>query len=349
MALFRNPWEALISWLAQMDSSRREILLAGLALLFLFAIGSTGYSLLEGWTMADGLYMTFITLSTIGFQEVHQLSDAGRFFTLGLGITGIGLLSFVAVRSAQLFFASERLHERRTMKRINELSDHYIICGYGRVGERLAEDLRRENRPVVVVDISEEAISALAEEDFLYVRGNAEEEETLREAGIERARGLILTLPEDSSNVFVALTAREMNLDLFILARTVDHDNRSKLLNAGANKVIAPAEVGADRMAQVVLRPHTDEFLEHVLHTSALSRQIDEVPVHENAPLAGQTLAESNFRQQFEAIVIGIIDADTGTMTFNPSSSERIDAGDILIVLGEAAVIDALRKKVCTP
>ena len=349
MALFRNPWEALISWLAQMDSSRREMLLAGLALLFLFLIGTLGYSVLEGWTMVDGLYMTFITLSTIGFQEVHTLSDAGRFFTLGLGVTGIGLLSFVAVRSAQLLFASDRLHERRVMKRINDLSDHYIICGYGRVGERLAEDLHREGRSVVVVDISEEAISALTEDHRLYVKGNAEEEETLRKAGIDRARGLILTLPEDSSNVFVALTAREMNPDLFILARTVDHDNRSKLLNAGADKVIAPAEVGADRMAQVVLRPHTDEFLDHVLHTSALSRQIDEVPVHENAPLAGQTLAESNFRQQFEAIVIGIIDAETGGMTFNPSPSERIDAGDILIVLGETGVIDTLRKKVCTP
>ena len=349
MALFRNPWEALISWLAQMDPSRREIFLASLSLLVLFVIGTVGYVLLEDWTVPDGIYMTFITLSTIGFQEVHTLSDAGRFFTLGLGITGIGLVSFVAVRSAQLFFASDRLHERRIMKRIEELSGHYIICGYGRVGERLAEDLRREGRPVVVVDISEDAISALAQGEHLYVRGNAEEEETLREAGIEQARGLILTLPEDSSNVFVALTAQEMNPELFVLARTVDHDNRSKLINAGADKVIAPAEVGADRMAQVVLRPHTDEFLERVLHTSALSRQIDEVKVHENAPLAGQTLVESNFRQQFEAIVIGIIDADTGTMTFNPSSSERIDAGAILIVLGEADVIETLRERVCTP
>jgi len=349
MARFRNPWEVLIGWLAQMDSSRREMLLAGLALLLLFGIGSMGYTLLEGWTLADGIYMTFITLSTIGFQEVHQLSDTGRFFTLGLGITGIGLLSFVVARSAQFLIASDRLHERRVMKRINELSGHYIICGYGRVGERLAEDLHREGRPVVIVDVSDDVISTVIEDEHLYVKGNAEEEETLRTAGIERARGLVLTLPEDSSNVFVALTAREMNPDLFILARTVDQDNRSKLLNAGADKVIAPAEVGADRMAQVVLRPHADEFMEHVLHTSALSRQIDEVQVHEHAPLAGKTLAESNFRQQFEAIVIGIIDADTGAMTFNPSPSERIDAGDILIVLGETDVIDALREKVCTP
>ena len=344
-----TPWEAFIRWLARMDPSRREILLAGLSLLVLFAIGTAGYVLLENWTVADGIYMTFITLSTIGFQEVHTLSAAGRFFTLGLGVTGIGLLSFVAVRSAQLFFASERLHERRMMKRIRDLSDHYIVCGHGRVGQRLAEDLHREGKKVVVIDIDEDVIADLHETGYLYMAGDAEEEDVLRTAGIDRARGLILTLPQDSSNVFVALTAREMNPDLFILARTVDHDNRSKLLNAGADKVIAPAEVGADRMAQVVLRPHTDEFLEHVLHTNALSRQIDEVQVHERAPLAGQTLAESNFRQQFEAIVIGIIDAETGTMTFNPPPAERIDAGDILIVMGETDVIDALRARVCTP
>ncbi len=344
-----NPWEALLAWLVRMDPSRREIILAALSLLVLFAIGTAGYVLLENWTVADGIYMTFITLSTIGFQEVHTLSAAGRFFTLGLGITGIGLLSFVAVRSAQLFFASERLQERRMMKRIRNLSDHYIVCGHGRVGQRLAEDLYHEGKDVVVIDIDETVIADLHEPGYLYMTGDAEEEDTLLDAGIDRARGLILTLPQDSSNVFVALTAREMNPNLFVLARTVDHDNRSKLLNAGANKVIAPAEVGADRMAQVVLRPHTDEFLEHVLHTSALSRQIDEVQVHQNAPLAGQTLAESNFRQQFEAIVIGIIDAETGEMTFNPSPSERIDAGDILIVLGETDVIDALRTKVCTP
>lgn len=348
MAL-RNPWDALISWLAQLDSSRREILLAGLALLVLFSLGTVGYTLLEGWTIMDGFYMTFITLSTIGFQEVRPLSNVGRLLTFGLGATGIGILSFVAVRSAQLLLVSDRLRERRIMTRINDLSDHYIVCGYGQIGQRLTEDLTKEGKSVVVVDVDKEVSTALSEKERLHVEGNAEDEEVLRTAGIERARGLILALPEDTSNVFVALTARELNPDLFVLARTVDHQNRSKLLNAGADKVIAPNEVGADRMAQVVLRPHTDQFLERVLHTSALSRQIDEVHVHENAPLAGQTLVESNFRQQFEAIVIGIIDADTGEMTFNPSPSERIDAGDILIVLGETNVIDALREKVCTP
>ena len=344
-----NPWEALLGWLARMDPSRREILLASLALVVLFAIGTSGYAFLEGWSWMDGFYMTFITLSTIGFQEIHTLSDAGRLFTLGLGITGIGLLTFVVARSAQLLLASERLRERRLMKQIDKLSDHYIICGYGRVGQRLGEDLAAAGHPFVVVDIAEEEIAELREENLLHVKGNAEEESILTKAGIDRARGLILTLPEDSSNVFVTLTAREMNPSLFILARTVDHDNRSKLLNAGADKVIAPSEVGADRMAQVVLRPNVDQFMERVLHANALSLQIDEVEVHPSAPLAGQSLAESNFRQQFDAVVIGIIDADTGDMAFNPTPSSRIEAGDILIVLGDSDVIQNLREKVCLP
>ncbi len=344
-----SPRNVLLDWLARMDPSRREIFLASLALLVLFVIGTVGYTVLEGWSWMDGLYMTFITFSTIGFQEVHTLSDTGRLFTLGLGITGISILTFVVARSAQLLLASERLRERNLMTQINALSDHYIICGYGRVGRRLAEDLDAADRPFVVIDVADEEIEDLRKADILHVQGNAEEEEILRKAGIERAHGLILTLPEDSSNVFVALTAREMNPDLFILARTIDHDNRSKLRSAGANKVIAPSEVGADRMAQVVLRPNVDDFMERVLHTHALSLQIDEVEVHPNAPLAGQSLAESNFRQQFEAVVIGMIDGDTEEMTFNPRPSARIDAGDVLIVLGDSTVIQSLRKTVCTP
>lgn len=349
MAVLRAPWEVLMGWLARMDPSRREIFLASLALLLLFLAGTTGYTFLEGWSWMDGLYMTFITLSTIGFQEVHTLSDVARLFTLGLGLTGIGLLTFVVARSAQLLLASERLRERRIMNKIKELTDHYIICGYGRVGQRLAEDLRAADHPVVVVDIDDDVCASLREKNLLHVQGNAEDENVLEQVGINRAKGLILALPEDSSNVFVALTARELNPDLFILARTVDHDNHSKLVNAGADKVIAPNEVGADRMAQVVLRPNVDQFMEQVLHASTLSLQIDEIKVHRSAPLAGQSLAESNFRQQFDAVVIGIIDAETNAMTFNPSPDSRIEAGDILIVLGDSKVIETLRDEVCTP
>lgn len=348
MSRLADPQEQMIRWFLHLDPSKREIVLASLALMVLIVIGTLGYMLIEQWHWMDGLFMTFITLTTIGFKEVQPLSDVGRLFTIIIAIGGISIATFVAARTAQLLLASDRLHERRIMKQIQNLKDHYIICGYGRVGKRLAEDLHTFEKNFVIIDNSEEEVQTLKENDRLYVQGNAEDEETLSEAGIERAEGLILTLPKDTSNVFVTLTAREMNPGIFILARTIDHRNRSKLLHAGADKVIAPSEVGADRMAQVVLRPEVDRFMEQALHTSALSLQIDEVEVCHNAPLAGQTLAESNFRQQFDAIVIGMINSKTGEMSFNPKPTEVIQEGDILIVLGDPEMIRTLREEGCT-
>jgi voltage-gated potassium channel len=218
------------------------------------------------------------------------------------------------------------------------------------VGQRLAEDLQEAGRDFVVIDFDVRAIEELRETQMLYVQGDAEEEETLETAGIHRARGIILTLPDDSDNVFVTLTVREMNPNVIILARTIDHRNRSKLLNAGADKVIAPSEVGADRMAQVILRPNVDTFMDRVLHASALSLGIEEVEVQPGAPLAGQTLSQSNFRQQYDAIVIGMIDqSEGGAMKFNPSPEDRIQDGDVLIVLGDPDMIHSLRTKGCTP
>jgi len=350
MSILGTWRERLVEWLAQLDSSRREILLSTVALLVVIVVGTGGYILLEGWSWMDGIFMTFITLTTIGFGEVRPLSPVGQVFTILIAITGIGIVTFVATRSAQLLLASDRLHERRIMNQINDLTNHFIICGYGRVGQRLAEDLQSAQRDFVVIDRDDEQVQELREDDLLYVKGNAEDEEVLKRAGIERAVGLILALPDDSANVFVTLTAREMNPGVFILTRTMNHRNRSKLLNAGADKVIAPSEVGADRMAQVILRPNVDSFMERVLHTSALSLGIEEVEVKPGASLAGESLSESNFRQQFDAIVIGMIDqSEDGAMKFNPSPEDRIQEGDILIVLGDPDMIHALRTRGCTP
>jgi voltage-gated potassium channel len=343
--MLRLTWDGLLNQLADLDAARREILLASLLILVLIVTGTAGYATLEGWYWHEGLYMTFITLTTIGFAEVRPLSPIGRLFTVFIGIIGIGLVTFVAARAAQLLVASDRLEERRIMKAIDDLRQHYIICGYGRVGQRLVEDLERAGRDFVVIDRSDDEIERLREAGHLHVQGEAADEETLTRAGLARAHGLILSLPNDTDNVFVALTAREMNPGVYILARTMDHRNRSKLLSAGADKVIAPSEVGADRMAQVILRPHVDDFLARVLQTDALS--LHEVEVRPGAPLAGQTLAESNFRQQFEAIVIGMVNKGQNRITFNPDPSDRIHEGDVLIVVGRPEMVEALRNQGC--
>lgn len=348
MAAFPVSRERFVAWLARIDQARREILMASLALLFLVVLGMVGYRLLEGWSFMDGLYMTFITLTTIGFGEVRTLSTAGRILTIFIGIAGIGTVAFVAGRAAQLLLASERLRQRHLLRRIRTMQDHYIICGYGRIGRRVADDLLLAQKPFVVIDRDLNQVEALMEDNIPAIEGDAEDEDILKEAGIDRAAGLIITLPEDSTNVFVTLVARELNPKLFIMARTNDVKNRRKLLQAGARKVIAPSDVGADRMAQVILRPNVDRFMEQVLKTSSLGLQMDEVYVEEGAPLAGKSLAESHFRQQFDAIVIAVIDAETDEMRFNPSPHDKIEAGDVLVVLGSTEMIRRLNIEGCT-
>ena len=351
--------DRIVHWLARRDEGRREIVLATLLIVVLLSVGTFGYAILEGWSLMDGLYMTFITLTTIGFGEVRELSDAGRIFTILIGIIGIGTVAFVAGRAVQLLLAGERLRERQIMRRIRSMHEHYVICGYGRIGRRVAEDLRHTGANFVVIDRSENRIEALREQGIPAILGDAEEEATLREAGLERAQWLIITLPDDATNIFVTLVAKEINPRIRILSRTSDAKNQSKLRQAGAAKVVAPSDVGADRMAQVILRPHVDEFMEEVLKTSSLGLQMDEVTVQEHSPLAGRTLAESHFRQQFDAIVIAIVkhaggadpgdalDGD-GRLRFNPSPNDRIEAGDVLIVLGSNEMIRRLQREGCT-
>lgn len=341
--------QRLVAWLIDLGQTQREILIASALLLLLLAGGGFVYQWVEGWPWIDGFYMTFITLTTIGFMEVHTLSMAGRLVTIIIGVTGIGIATFVIARLAQLLLVSDRLQRRHMQEQIDRLHDHYIICGFGRVGHRLAEDLTQANHPFVVIDNDRAVIDNQMIDDMLYLVGDSQDEAVLQAAGIDRAQGLIIALPEDSLNVFVTLTARELHADLYILTRTVDHKNRRKLLHAGADKVIAPSEVGADRMAQVILRPNVDQFLEQVLHTGALGLQIEEVHVQPHAPIEGETLASSMFRQQFDAVVIGIIDSDTNEMKFHPGPSDRIEAGDILIVIGDPEMIHRLREEGCQP
>lgn len=338
----------VFSLLARTDQTHREIIYGTFFILLIFAVGTAGYAYIEGWHWEDGFYMTFITLTTIGYTEVHELSRAGRFFTIFIAIFGIGSATFIVTRGAQLLLTSQRLQERHMNQRIARIEDHFIICGYGRIGARIARDLSESGNSFVVIERDEAVIENLKETNYLHLEGDAEQEDILKQAGILRARGLILALPDDSANVFVTLVARELDADLFILSRTTYYRNRRKLLHAGADKVIAPDEVGADRMAQVILRPHVDQFMEEVLHTGALGLEMDEVRVEEDAPLAGRTLAESNFRQRFDAVVIGVLDGGTDDLKFNPSPRDKIKAGDILVVLGSNEMITRLRVEGCT-
>lgn len=329
--------------LAEAEPVKVQVGTAFIVLFLLALAGSIFYGLLPGWTLMDGLYMTFITLTTIGFQEVHPLPEIARIFTIGISVVGIFTIGFIVARTTQLFVTGPALRLRHMKRRIDNLQDHYIICGFGRLGQRIARDFQDDGRPFVVIENSPPKVEALAEAGYLHLEGNAEDDKILHEAGLERARGIVTTLTNDSDNVFVTLMAREINPEIFILARTNASANARRLYRAGANKVISPYEIGADRMARVVLRPNVDRFLEQALNVHGLDLQIEEVEIIEGSDLDGQSLGGAKFRQYYGAMVVGIVERPSNEVTFNPSADRRLKAGDVLITIGDVKMIHLVK------
>lgn len=315
-------------------------------LVVIFALGSLGYHFIEGMSFFDGFYMTFITITTIGFSEIKNLSDSGRILTMVTFVMGIGVISYIASQTTQLLFESELFRLRAMKKQLEKAENHYIICGYGRIGHRVAEVLKEADIPLVVVENRESSIERLRDDRILYVEGNAQEENVLKEAGVERARGLICALSKDQDNVFVTLIARELNENIFILVRTNERPNTRKIYRAGADKVISPYEIGADRMANVILRPHVDQFIDRITGGEQ-DHVFDEVKVFEGAELAGKTLSEAKIRQKYFVVIIAIVPEENQGILFNPGSDDVINIGDSLIVLGDVDRIESLRREGC--
>jgi len=324
-----------------------RIAIAFAILMVVFCIGSIGYHLIEDMGFFEGFYMTFITITTIGFAETTTLSNGGRIFTMIIFVMGIGVISYIASQTTQLIFESEIFRRRAMKKQLDKMEQHYIVAGYGRIGHRIAEVLREANIPIVVIENRERSIQRVQEDKLLYVEGDAQDETVLEEAGIDRAKGLICTLSSDRDNVFVTLIARELNPDIFILVRTNQHQNTKKILRAGANKVISPYEIGADRMANVILRPNVDQFMDRILGGTSQDHVFDEVKISEGSELAGKTLAEAEIRQKYFVVIIAIIPESKEKIRFNPGSDDKIFVGDSLIVLGDIQRIRKLREEGC--
>ncbi|NGP88642.1 potassium channel family protein [Fodinibius halophilus] len=325
----------------------RRITIASTILIVVFIVGSIGYHLIEGLAFFDGFYMTFITITTIGFSEISNLSSAGRVFTMIVFVMGIGVISYIASQTTQLIFESEIFKKRAMKKQLEKMEQHYIVAGYGRIGHRIAEVLKEADIPIVVIENRKSSIERIKDDQLLYVEGDAQDESVLREAGIKRAKGLICSLSRDQDNVFVTLIGRELNPDIFILVRTNEHQNTKKVLRAGANKVISPYEIGADRMANVILRPHVDQFMDRLRKDPDQDHIFDEVKIFEGSNLAGKTLAEAQIRQKYFVVIIAIIPEDKDTIQFNPGSNDQINVGDSLIVLGDVDRIKHLREQGC--
>ena len=328
-----------------MDLEKRlKIVLMILAAVIVF--GTVGYSIIERWPLLDSLYMTFITLSTVGFREVYTLSPAGKMFTILLILVGVLGVAYTVRVIAQLVLEGEikRLFGRRKMQKgLKELVNHYIVCGFGRVGRRIAQELYARKVSFVVVDNDLPRIEQAEKDGFLFVQGDSTVDQTLIDAGIERAKALITAVANEADGVFIALSARQLNPGLFITARAESDEGKKKLLRAGANKVISPYKIGAIRMALTTLRPNLVDFMKVITFDKDTGLTIEEIQIKPGSPLIQSTLKDCPIRKEFGIMVAGI--KKVGKDVFlNPSPETEIEAGDILIVIGEKERLEKLEE-----
>lgn len=328
-----------------MDSTR-HIILSVMMTALVIIMGTAGYMLIEGWDFLDSAYMTVTTLATVGYGEVHKVSRIGQVYTIVLIIVGVGFFLYVIGAVVQ-FMVEGRvrtiLGRRRLDKKIDKLKNHYIVCGYGRIGMVLCKSLLTNPIDLVVIDNKPDLETEMIEDGFIYVSGDATDETILLKAGIKRAKGLIAVLGTDAENVFLVLTARQLNPDIFIMARATYSESKSKLKAAGADKVESPYEIGAVNMAQRIIRPTVTSFLDLAFTYKNKDIQMEEIPISVSSKLANIALKDSGIRQQFNLIIIAIKKRD-GSMLFNPSFETVIYGGDTVIAVGEENNLQKLEK-----
>jgi voltage-gated potassium channel len=311
----------------------------GLALVLLALVvlgGTVGYVVIEDWSYWDALYMTVTTVATVGYREVHPLSRPGEAFTLVLVIGGVGtaLYAFSTIAAIVVEGGWHRfLLQRRLNRMLDNLTNHFILCGYGRIGSIIADEFHRRTTPFVIVDTDAGRVQAAQARGYAAIHADASHDDTLVGAGIQRARGLVAAVGTDAENVYTILTARELRPDLFVIGRAESEDSIHKLRRAGADRVISPYQIGATQMAQTALRPAVVDFVELATSSENLELSIEQVAIAENSLLANRSLVDANLRQRFGGIVVCIQRQD-GKMEFNPPSDTVMRAGDQLVVLG---------------
>jgi voltage-gated potassium channel len=324
----------------------RRFVLMMLVPIALLVAGTLGYHLIEGWSLFDALYMTVITLTTVGYGEVYQLSTAGRTFTMILLLVGVCTFFYAASEFIRFVVSGEvnqALGKQRMERSLAELHDHMIVCGLGRMGRLVCEQFNAQRIPFVIIERNEELLEDFGMEHGIVLHGDATLDEVLRRAGVERARALVTVAASDADNLYITMSARLLNDRLFIVARAEDERAEQKLQRAGANRVVSPYVIGGIRVAQAVLRPNVVDFIELATRTEHLELQIEETQVAEGSRLVGATLRDSQLRQDLGIILVAI-KKQSGEMMFNPPPESIIRAGDTLITLGHRSRLDELEK-----
>lgn len=325
---------------------RNWLIVLGSAFLLVLTAGTLGFMWIEHYPPFDAFYMTLITISTVGYMEIRPLSFHGRIFNSFLIFFGVTVMLLAVGGMTQVIIELEFTQyfaKRRTRKMIDKLEDHIIVCGFGRVGRGAAHELKRAKVPFLVVDKSEDRVDWAIREGMLAVLADATDDETLKNAGILRARGLIATLQSDADNLFVILSAKALKPGLQMAARVNSEQSEKKMRLAGADHVFAPYDMTGNRMAQVMLKPHVFQFIDFTTKSMGLDVGIEQFSVSASSEFASKTLLETNIRRDLGVIVLAIRKSD-GQMQFNPPAEAQIDAGDYLIVMGEQASLSKLEQ-----
>lgn len=316
-------------------------------LVALSILGTMGYIWFEGYSLLDALYMTVITLSTVGFSEVKRLSPAGKVFTIVLIICGLGAVTLFLQSGLAVMLGvdvREVIGRQRMERLLQQIKDHTVICGYGRMGQEIAREFKRRGLPFVVIDRDPACEETLTAAELLHVIGDASEDEVLQRAGVERARCLVVVAPTDADNIFITLTGRSLNPRLYIVARSAREEDQHKLRRAGADRVVSPYVIGARRIAAAVYRPEVVDLLDLHGHGAEQDWEIDSIRIAPGAPYAGRTLRDSGIRDRTGCIVLAFRSAATGQFQPNPTADAVLRAGDTMIVLGTTAQIAALQQ-----
>ncbi|HEU4891489.1 MAG TPA: potassium channel protein [Vicinamibacterales bacterium] len=332
------PHELLSEGAASVRLRRSVFLLVGVV-----AFGTIGYMLIEGWSAWDSLYMTVISVTTAGYKEVHPMSRRGELFTMVVLTIGVATVlysfSFVMARVVEGDLESRWVRRRRE-RMLDELTNHFIVCGFGRMGLIVAQEFVRQGIPFVIIERDPERMQQAIDAGFLAVEADASSEQVLKRVHIDRARGFIAAVSTDAENVYAVLTARLLRPDLYIIGRAETEDAKVKLVRAGADRVVSPYQIGGLQLAQTALRPAVVDFVQIATSSENLELNMEQVGIKEGAVLAGRSIVEANLRQRFGVVVVGIQRSD-GRMEFNPSPDAVMRAGDHLVVLGH---LDKLRE-----